>query len=328
MTTLFTKTKLYIYYLIGTFLALPFLFGWISHAAEDLLWQAFSQTEHSDTSIELGKNVQTVWNKVIKWSFDVGIGGWNSGFWKSPSIIVKVTRLLLILTIALSVTMILYNGMIYIIETWQWKEWKSLIKNVWLIVVWILVSLFSVVIINIIQSIPTTIEEEMSSSNQIDNQVLKWSRMSWSDFRDSIVGRHKSITRYTVRVNYVYSEWGTAAPSKTKLCQSGDVYKFISPAIQYYTADIAEIGGTVTWADLSFTVTYTDDGTNTPTDSYTSAEKEQIINTAKEYFMNKFINNEINKEPFTWKDKNWNEVRFVYINWRKMDMIEAYLWWE
>ena len=57
--------------------------------------------------------------------------------------------------------MILYNWMIYIMETGQWKEWKSLVKNVVLIVVWILVALFSVVIITLIQSTTTTLNNEL-----------------------------------------------------------------------------------------------------------------------------------------------------------------------
>ena len=85
--------------------------------------------------------------------------------------IARITRLLLILTISLSITMILYNWMVYIIETWQGKEWKSLVKNVVLIIVWILVALFSVVIINLIQSTTTTLNTELKETS--DNNLLK-----------------------------------------------------------------------------------------------------------------------------------------------------------
>ncbi len=76
---------------------------------------------------------------------------------KEQPMIVKITRFLLILTITLAVTMILYNGMIYIIQTWQWKDSKDLTKNIIYIVIWILVALFSVVIITLIQSVPSTL---------------------------------------------------------------------------------------------------------------------------------------------------------------------------
>ena len=192
MTNLFNKTKFYIY-ILGAFLILPFLFGWISRAANDLLWNIFEVTKENDTMLNLGENVNTVWDKVIHWSVEIWIGWDDSGAGIATPITVKITRLLLILTIALSVTMILYNWMIYIIETWQGKEWKSLIKNVILIVVGILVSLFSVVIINLIQSVPTTLDQELINSTNIKNsdkdkdylktehQIIKGKKMWWDE---------------------------------------------------------------------------------------------------------------------------------------------------
>ncbi len=95
--------------------------------------------------------------------------------WDKPSIIWKATRILLSLVIALSITMILYNGMMYIIQTWQWKEAKDLTKNIAYIVIWILVALFSVVIITLIQSIPSTLDDwRWSSDSKInDNKMVE-----------------------------------------------------------------------------------------------------------------------------------------------------------
>ena len=195
MFKLLTKTKLYIY-MIVTFLMLPFLFCWISHAADDLLRQIFEVTEKNDTMLNLWQNVNTVWNKVINWSVEVWVGWDDSGAGISAPITVKITRLLLILTIALSVTMILYNWMIYIIETWQGKEWKSLIKNVVLIVVGILIALFSVVIINLIQSVPTTLDKELINSTnpkdtdkdylKTERQIIKGKKMWWDEIGEAL----------------------------------------------------------------------------------------------------------------------------------------------
>ncbi len=65
--------------------------------------------------------------------------------------------------------------MVYIIQTWQWKEWKNLVKNIIYIAVWIILSIFSVIIITIIQSVPQTIEEEVwrYSDNEPDNEALQ-----------------------------------------------------------------------------------------------------------------------------------------------------------
>ena len=177
----FASVQNYIKCGIVAFLLLPFFFWGVSHAVDDLLWQLFVPAKSNDTILDLGDNVNTVWNKVIKWSTEISFD-WVSS---SPSIIVKVTRLLLILIITLSVTMILYNWLTYIIQTGQGKEWKSLVKNVILIVVWILVALFSVVIINLIQSVPTTIDTELQKerNNESDNKALKWEKIEWNDVR-------------------------------------------------------------------------------------------------------------------------------------------------
>lgn len=84
----------------------------------------------------------------------------SAGVWikSKPSTVVRIIRMLLVLVIALSVTMILYNWMMYIVETWQWKDWKSL-KNIAYIIAWILIALFSVIIIRVIESVTSTIAD-------------------------------------------------------------------------------------------------------------------------------------------------------------------------
>lgn len=215
MMTKSNKTKFYILYLIGIFLSPSILFWWISFAADDLLWQLIEPSYYSNTTLDMGVNVKTVWDEVLGWSNEINIKfrkevirdengnllchNWpcpegctvyneekdkkemcprqhkwvNVEVWKKPSMVVKITRLLLTLVIALSVTMILYNGIMYIVQTWQWKEWKSLMKNIVLIVVGILISLFSVLIIRLIQSIPNTLDEELSNNGyETDNEIL------------------------------------------------------------------------------------------------------------------------------------------------------------
>ena len=217
MTTIFSKIKSYIVYLIGIFLVSSVLFGWISYAEDDLLWQLMEPSYYSQTTINMGKNSTTVWHEIFEWGYNIGIKvkkqvEYKNGVpvcktddetcplecavetsdnkkkcknirkykWvefdadREVPIIVKVTKLLLILVVALSVTMILYNGMMYIIKTWQWQEWKGLIKNIILILVGILISLFSVVIIRLIKSIPWTLDDELihDNGNETDNEVL------------------------------------------------------------------------------------------------------------------------------------------------------------
>ena len=166
------------YLLMITIFTLLF-FWWFSNA-QDLLWQAIEPAYDWSTIITIWKKVSTVWKTIIEWS-DASIDiDWHwASVWKKSSLIVRVTKILLSLVIALSVTMILYNGMMYIIQTWQWKEAKDLTKNIAYIVIWILVALFSVVIITLIQSIPNSLENDddgeliSNQNHKNDDSVIK-----------------------------------------------------------------------------------------------------------------------------------------------------------
>ena len=57
------------------------------------------------------------------------------------------------MTIVLSVTMIIYNGILWIIESSKWWEVKDAKNNITYIFVWILLSLSSVILINLISSL-------------------------------------------------------------------------------------------------------------------------------------------------------------------------------
>ena len=159
MTLFITKFKKYFIYGLLSLFTLPVFFGWYYEVKADLLEDMTYRARNSDQMIYIWNSVKTVWNSVV-----------DNG---EKSVIVRVTRLLLVLTIALSVTMILYNGMQYIIETWQGKEWKSLAKNVVLIVVWILIALFSSIIIALIQSVPNATINSETSGAWVDVKVLE-----------------------------------------------------------------------------------------------------------------------------------------------------------
>ena len=174
MRNLFKNTIFYIIYSIGILLVLPFFVGWKLYANnDDLLKKIAGPAYDAGNIIKAWESVDLVGANVLKWSNEIG-GSWVK---TGKSIVLTATRFLLILTVALAVTMILYNGMMYIIQTWQGQEWKSLVKNVALIVVGILIALFSVVIINLIQSIPNELEQlQTASSDKIkrENENIKW----------------------------------------------------------------------------------------------------------------------------------------------------------
>lgn len=90
---------------------------------------------------------------------DVLWGTWEDQVINAPEtttqapFIVRIAKRLLRLTIVLSITMVIYNGVMYIVESAKWGEVKNATKNIMLIVWWILVALLSLGIINLISSI-------------------------------------------------------------------------------------------------------------------------------------------------------------------------------
>lgn len=170
----FNKLK---YWLLALLL-LPFC-AWSVNAADDLMRQVMDPAIYGWTTMDLWESVNRVWKNVLEWKSTVSVDGegihWNKN---GPSIIVRLTRVLLSLVVALSITMILYNWLSYIIQTWQWKEGKNLVKNVVYIVIWILVSLFSVTIITILQSVSTTLDKDTTKDRNlsVDERLVNWEK--------------------------------------------------------------------------------------------------------------------------------------------------------
>lgn len=86
-------------------------------------------------------------------------GDYNKEMLSAPTqapLIVRITKFLLRLTIVLSVTMVLYNGVLWIIESSKWSEVKDAKNNLIYIFVGILLSLSSVALINLVSSLGTS----------------------------------------------------------------------------------------------------------------------------------------------------------------------------
>jgi hypothetical protein len=89
----------------------------------------------------------------------------KSGIRLSPndSTVIRITKFLLTLTIVLSVTMIIFNGMQYIIKSGNGEDPSKIRSNLVYIVVGIMVALFSVVLINLLRSTGTTLYKTVSN---------------------------------------------------------------------------------------------------------------------------------------------------------------------
>lgn len=72
---------------------------------------------------------------------------------KQAPLIVRITKFLLRLTIVLAITMVLYNGILWIVESAKWGDVKDAKDNIIYIVWGILLALSSVALVNLISSI-------------------------------------------------------------------------------------------------------------------------------------------------------------------------------
>ena len=129
---------------------------WTTFAENDLLYETIEPSK--ELIIFQSKSSKRIGNRLFGWSKEVDIEGGGVEVNDVPNLFGGITQLLLWLVVVLSVTMILYNWIKYIVKVWQWEDSKSLMKNVVYIIVWILVSLFSVVIITLLRSVPTSLE--------------------------------------------------------------------------------------------------------------------------------------------------------------------------
>lgn len=85
--------------------------------------------------------------QILWWDQDVPV------LTSEPPLIVRIAKFMLRMTMVLSVTMVIFNGVMRIIESSKGGEVKDAKKNITLIIVGILISLMSLGIINLISSI-------------------------------------------------------------------------------------------------------------------------------------------------------------------------------
>ena len=121
--------------------------------AEDLMEKAFTPAREYDTIVDMWNTKNAVWNEVLRdW---VSVSIWweklvNTN--KEAPLIVRITKLLLRLTIVLAITMVIYSGINYILQSTSGGDTKWSTKNLMLIAWWIIVALLSLAIIQLINS--------------------------------------------------------------------------------------------------------------------------------------------------------------------------------
>lgn len=149
----------------GWLLTLNFSFATEGSNAHDLLEQAFTPAIDSNKVIwggDIGSTKEQVWSYVLREGNDLKLKfkrGENEkvvNFQRRTSLLVQISKFLLRLTIILSITMIIYNGVMYLIKASKGENPKEIYTNIWYIVTGVLLGLSSVIIIRFISSIGQT----------------------------------------------------------------------------------------------------------------------------------------------------------------------------
>lgn len=127
---------------------------WVN--VQDNLWVGcFVHNEHISNS-DLSTQKNTLWSNLSDRDFCEQILWWDYNttvLQKEAPLIVRISKFLLRITMVLAVTMVIFNGVMWIIESSKGAEVKDAKKNIILIVVGLFIALMSLSIINLISSI-------------------------------------------------------------------------------------------------------------------------------------------------------------------------------
>ena len=115
----------------------------------------FVQWDHiTDASLTTQKDavgytwtIKTFCENILWGNYDVSV------LTTEAPLIVRIAKFLLRITMVLAVTMVIFNGIMWIIESTKWAEVKDAKKNITLIVVGLFIALMSLSIINLISSL-------------------------------------------------------------------------------------------------------------------------------------------------------------------------------
>lgn len=145
--------KIYKLFSILFILVTP-LFTYFSYCVwGDLLYDIFQWAREKNTVIDLWDNKSDVWHTVLRESRSYSIWTW---FYENAPLIVKLVKLILWATVVLSVTMVIYYGVKFMVQVFGWNDYKSASakKDLINLFIWLLIALFSITAVTLVISIP------------------------------------------------------------------------------------------------------------------------------------------------------------------------------
>lgn len=150
----FHRNKLFV--LLSCFLVSSWCFIVVSKIfAVDLLENAFQASKQYDQVINLWNNKNAVGNEVFQQGTNVNVsltGGWVTATTQAP-LYVRITQFLLRITVLLSVTMILYNGVLYVASAGDAGKASAARKAIVNVIIGLIIAFISLSIVYLAQSI-------------------------------------------------------------------------------------------------------------------------------------------------------------------------------
>ena len=148
-----SKKRNVIWKIVWLFFFFSFIFCFVSNLSygQDLMEQAFSPAKQNDAILNLWDTKESVGNTILRKNTII----WLDGISRQEPLIVRITKLILRITMVLSITMIIVNGIQYMIDIsgGKWFLSNEATKKLINIAIGIVLALASVGIINLITSI-------------------------------------------------------------------------------------------------------------------------------------------------------------------------------
>lgn len=138
---------------------------------DDIMEKVFQPIKNN--IIYIWDSPSSVWKRILKEKTEIG---WLSYDTNDP-LIVRIVKFILNMTVVLSVTMVIYYSVKFMIQIFKWNDLKSIgaKKDLINLIIWLLIALFSITIIELAISIPKkslqTTGDTMSYIN-IQNKLL------------------------------------------------------------------------------------------------------------------------------------------------------------
>lgn len=162
-------------YKIIIFLILP-ISTFFSFCFWDIMSDVFQPSQKN--IIYIWNKKDDVWKTVLQEKTSATIG--YNGNWRgvstetNDSLIVRIVKFILKMTVVLSVTMVIFYSAKFLIQVFNWNDLKSATakKDIINLIIWLLIALLSVVIVELVISIPKSSLKTSGDITSINNEKI------------------------------------------------------------------------------------------------------------------------------------------------------------